>query len=126
MSRVLCYDIYMQPMRFIDEPVEIVFDEPPALEKKPECPDGFIWQGETFRVSQVLAEWFDFERRGRNAKNMRPEHASRASIHGSWGVGRFFFRVQVETGRVFELYYDRAPKDADHRKGAWFLYLERL
>jgi hypothetical protein len=115
----------MEPVHFIDEPVEVVFDTPPALEKKPDCPNGFIWQGENYRITEMLSEWFDFERRGRMAKNMRPAHTSRASVHGSWGVGRFFFRVRVESGQTFELYYDRAPQDADHRKGAWFLYLER-
>lgn len=58
------------------------------------------------------------------AVNMRPEHAAVASRRGSWGVGRFYYRVRTDTGRVFDLYYDRAPKSADDRKGAWFLYRE--
>jgi hypothetical protein len=36
----------------------------------------------------------------------------------------FYFRVQTEDGRVFDLYYDRAPKGSDHRKGKWFLFQE--
>jgi hypothetical protein len=32
--------------------------------------------------------------------------------------------VRVDTGQIFDLYYDRAPKNADDRKGAWFLYRE--
>jgi len=52
------------------------------------------------------------------------EHAAVAASRGSWGVGRFFFRVRVENGRLFELYYDRAPKDSGDRKGAWFLRCE--
>ena len=43
---------------------------------------------------------------------------------GSWGGGRDFCRVRAEGGRIFELYYARAPKDAGHRKGAWFLFQE--
>jgi hypothetical protein len=39
-------------------------------------------------------------------------------------VGRFYFRVRSETGQVFDLYYDRAIKDADDRLGHWFLYRE--
>lgn len=116
----------MDPSHFIDEPIAPVYDQPPLLEKKPECPDGFAWQGQVLRVEQLLAEWFDFERRGKNARNMRPAHASRASIKGSWGVGRYYFRVQVEGGRIFEIYYDRAPVDADRRKGSWFVLLERV
>jgi hypothetical protein len=26
--------------------------------------------------------------------------------------------------RIFDLYYDRAPKDINHRKGGWCLYRE--
>lgn len=115
----------MEPLQFIDEPVEILFDQEPALEKKPPCPNGFVWQGQTYRVTALLAEWFKFERKGRMAKNMRPAHSKRAAVYGSWGVGRFFFRVRVEGGRIFELYYDRAPVNADKRKGNWFLLAEQ-
>lgn len=59
------------------------------------------------------------------SRNMRPAHAARASRDGSWGVGRFYFRVTVHTGQMFEIYYDRAPEDVDNRKGGWFLLGER-
>jgi len=58
------------------------------------------------------------------AHNMRAEHAATAEVRGSWGVGRHYFRVRTFAGRIFDLYYDRAPKNADNRKGAWFLYRE--
>jgi hypothetical protein len=58
------------------------------------------------------------------ARNMRPAHAAVASGRGSLNVGRFFFRVKVNTGQIFDLYYDRAMKDLDHRKGEWFVYRE--
>ncbi len=112
-------------MRFIDEPIEVVFNQPPMLEKKPSCPDGFTWRGESYIIEEMLAEWFDYRRRGRMASNMQPEHAARASRAGSWGVGRFYFRVKVSGGRVFDLYYDRAPESAGDRKGHWVLYGER-
>jgi hypothetical protein len=73
----------------------------------------------------MLAEWHSYERRGRMADNMAPEHAARAASKGSWGVGRFFFRVRVGVGRVFDLYYDRTPENADKRKGRWVLLAER-
>ncbi len=114
-----------KPARFIDEPVEVAFNQPPALEKTPPCPDAFTWRGETFQVAEMLAEWSDFTRRGRMARNMQPQHAAVASHRGSWGVGRFFFRVRVQGGRIFEIYYDRTPKDAGDRKGKWFLFCER-
>ena len=113
-------------MRFIDEPIEVIFDLPPMLEKSPPCPQGFIWQMQTFRISELLAEWKDFRRRGRMGRNMIPPHLSRAERIGSWGVGRFFFRVRTEGGRIFEIYFDRAPADAGDRKGSWVLFGERL
>lgn len=112
------------PLRFISEPVTVYFDNPPALEKKPGCPSGFFWRGEELRIVETIAEWHDYQRRGRLARNMRPTHLSHAAQRGSWGVGMYYFRVVTEGGRIFDLYYDRAPKDADHRKGGWFLYRE--
>jgi hypothetical protein len=113
-------------MRFIDEPIEAQFDSPPLLEKSPPCPQGFIWQSQIFRIVELLAEWKDFRRRGRMGRNMIPPHLSRAERIGSWGVGRFFFRVRTEDGRIFEIYFDRAPADAGDRKGSWVLFGERL
>ncbi len=109
---------------FIGESITVAFDKTPTLSKKPGCPDGFVWQGETFEVVDLLREWQEYGRRGRMASNMRPANAALASQRGSWGVGRFYFRVRVEGGRIFELYYDRAPKDADRRKGSWTLTQE--
>ena len=113
------------PYRYIGEEIDVVFDNPPALEKAPECPSALIWRGETLKVLRLLEEWFDFRRRGKAARNMSPQHAGRASLHGSRGVGRFYFRVIVEDGRIFEIYYDRAPASVDEQKGNWFLLGER-
>jgi len=113
-------------MRFIDEPIDVIFDSPPLLEKSPPRPQGFTWQSQTFRIIELLAEWKDFRRRGRMGRNMIPPHLSRAERIGSLGVGRFFFRVRTEGGRIFEIYYDRAPTDAGNRKGSWVLFGERL
>src|SRR3989304_5908915 len=113
-------------MRFIDEPIEVIFDSPPMLEKSPPCPQGFTWHLLTFQFVALRAEWKDFLRRGRMGRNMIPPHLSRAERIGSWGVGRFFFRVRTEGGRIFEIYFDRAPADAGDRKGSWVLFGERL
>jgi hypothetical protein len=111
-------------LRFVAEPIEVHFDRPPALEKKPGCPDAFTWRGEICRIVEKLSEWHDYARRGRMARNMQPQHGAVASGRGSWGVGRDYFRVRVESGQVFDIYYDRAPKGAEARKGTWFLYRE--
>ena len=113
-----------QPTHFYDDPVQPIFDTPPAREKTPECPNGFIWNDKTYRVTEVLSAWSDFARRGKMAKNMRPAHAAVASSRGSLNVGRFYFRVRVDSGRVFDIYYDRAMKSLDDRKGQWVMYRE--
>ena len=112
------------PLHFYVEPIEVIFEKPPVYEKTPDCPDGFLWRGETYKVTRLIQAWFDFERRGRMARNMQPQHARVAANRGSLGVGRFYFLVEVQTRQVYELYYDRAIQDADHRKGAWFLSAE--
>lgn len=58
------------------------------------------------------------------ARNMRASSARKAARRGSWGVGRFYFRVRTEEKRVFDLYYDRAPKDAGDRIGHWYIWRE--
>lgn len=113
------------PLSFIDEPIEAIFDHPPALEKAPPCPSAFRWRDEIFPIQEMLAEWHDFRRRGRMGRNMQPAHAAAASNRGSWGVGRFYFRVRVKDGRIFEIYFDRAPKDVGDRKGSWFIMGQR-
>jgi hypothetical protein len=114
----------IKPLRFISEPIEVYFERPPVLEKKPGPPSAFTWRGEQYQIVEVLSEWHDYQRRGRMARNMQPKHAAAAERRGSWGVGQDYFRVRTADGRIFDLYYDRAPKDAGRRKGAWFLYRE--
>jgi hypothetical protein len=112
------------PERFIGAEVEVGFREEPLLEKKPSAPDYFQLGGETFVVKRLLQTWFEYGRSGRMSRNMRPANLRKAARRGSWGVGRFYFRVEVEDGRIFDLYYDRAPKDASDRKGSWTLWRE--
>lgn len=116
----------MPPTRFIGEPITVEFDQPPLFAKQPPCPARFIWQDETFTIVANLQEWRDYGRRGRMANNMRPENLKKAAKRGSWGVGRYYFRVQVANGRIFEIYYDRAPKGLAQRLGSWFLNREIL
>ncbi|MCJ7734000.1 MAG: DUF6504 family protein [Anaerolineales bacterium] len=113
-----------KPVRFIGEQIEVLFDKQPLHMKKPGCPDGFTWQAETYHVVKKVGEWQDYSRRGDMAHNMRPANAAKALRRGSWGVGRFYFRIQTGSGQIFDIYYDRAPKNAADREGAWFLYRE--
>lgn len=112
------------PLRFIDEEIEVRFDRPPALTRKPGAPDAFVWRGQERRVAEVISSWFDYSRKGTKAKNMQPAHLQVAARRGSWGVGRFTFRVRTNDDRVFDLYYDRAPENAGDREGHWWLLHE--
>lgn len=114
----------MEPIKFIGEEIEVLFDKPPSLSKRPGCPDGFIWRGETYGVSELISEWRDFARRGRFSRNMQPHNQRKALRRGSFGVGRFYFLVRTTGGRIFELYYDRAPKSVDDKSGSWSLFRE--
>jgi hypothetical protein len=107
--------------QFIGATVEVEFDQPPAFPRRPPCPDRWVWEGRTYHVASVEAEWNDFGRRGRMASNMRPDHLARAGRAGSFGVGRFYFRVRTAEDRVFDLYYDRAAATAG-RASPWTLF----
>ncbi len=114
----------IRPIHFIGEAIQVEFDQPPALEKRPGCPDRFTWRERTYHIVALLNEWHDYTRRGRMASNMRPTHAAVAARRGSWGVGRDYYRVRTDTRQIFDIYYDRAPQSIDERKGTWFLYQE--
>ena len=111
----------LKPIRFIGSQIEVQFDKKPVYKKKPGCPARFIWNGQKFAVIEELSEWQDFGRSGNMAHNMRPANMAKALRRGSWGVGRFYFRVMTDCNRIFDIYYDRAPKDARERLGSWYL-----
>jgi hypothetical protein len=113
-----------RPIRFIDEEIEVEFDRPPALSKKPGAPDRFRWNSERFHTVRLVSTWFDYGRKGDMARNMAPAHLEAAQRRGSWGVGRFYFRVVTRDERAFDLYYDRAPRGAGDRTGQWILWRE--
>jgi len=114
------------PIRFIGAPIEVTHDRPPGLQKRPGPPDGFVWEGRTYRVVDVLREWHDYRMRGKTLafyiKEQGSYRAKAARRRGSWGVGRDYYRVRTETGEIFDLYYDRAPQGPGRGKGGWFLY----
>ncbi|MBC8509071.1 MAG: hypothetical protein ISR58_09700 [Anaerolineales bacterium] len=110
--------------RFIGENIEVQYDKPPTFEKTPGCPDRFFWDGLPYTIIEMLSQWHDFSRSGSMAHNMRPSSMKKARRRGSYGVGRFYFRVRTKNDRFFEIYYDRAVKSVDDRKGEWVLLRE--
>jgi hypothetical protein len=112
------------PIRFLSAEIVVEHRTSPLLSKKPTAPDSFLWNEQRYEVEQLISSWFDYSRRGRMAMNMRPQNLKKAEARGSRGVGRFYFRVRVEGGRVFDIYYDRAPRDAGDHEGSWILWRE--
>jgi len=81
-------------------------------------------------VAEVLREWHDYRMRGKTAsfyvKERGSFRAKAAERSGSWGVGRDYYRVRTGSGEVFDIYYDRAPREQGGRKGSWFLFQQLL
>ncbi len=115
---------------FIGAAIQVLYDQPPAFEKRPGPPNGFVWEGKTFKVTAVLREWHDYDLRGKSlsfyVKEQGSYRAKAAKRRGTWGVGRDYFRVRTESGEVFDLYYDRDPGGPGGRKGSWFLFQQIL
>ena len=107
--------------KYIGEEITVVLPGADLLERTPECPLSFTWREREICVDQLLNQWTDFSRKGKNNRNMREEHLQRAAVRGSWGVGRFYFEVCDADGVVYTLYYDRSPASSSDRKGTWIL-----
>ncbi len=95
-------------LHLITNPIQVQFSEPPRFVRKPHCPQSFIWKGHPYQIEALLREW-------RHSNSPRISSAKRRL-----GVARIYFRVQVTTGRIFDIYYDPAGD------GAWILSAEHL
>jgi len=112
-----------QPV-YIGEEIFAGYTKPQRVIKTPACPDFIEWNDKTYKIETLLSEWKDFSRKGRFNRNMSLAHKKHALISGSWGVGRFNFRVETASGRIFDIYYDREPGGGSNRKGNWVLFRE--
>lgn len=111
-------------MYFIGAEITVELPEGVYLEKKPPPPLAWTWADQRFEVAEMLAEWHRYGRAEIRTQGGRPPYAQRSGrTQGSWGVGRVFYRLRTGDGRIFDLYYDRAPK-GQIRGGAWVLWRE--
>lgn len=80
------------PARFIGAPIQVAYDRPPPLEKRPGPPDSFAWQGRIYRVVAVLRGWHDYRQRGKTrafyVKERGSYRARAAERRGTWGAHR--------------------------------------
>jgi hypothetical protein len=116
-------------MEFYAEEIEVRFEKEPTLEKKPGLPAAFTWRDREYVIVELLGEWHDYRKRGASKAFYEKERGSywvgNTQRHGSWGVGGDHYRVRTESGEVFDIYYDRAPK-GQRRKGQWILSRRHL
>lgn len=111
-------------MRFIGREINVKLPPGFSLEKKPPLPEAFDWQGRTHAIVEMLATWHRYGKPEMRTQGGRaPYYVRSGRTQGSWGQGRDYYRVRTEDGRLFDLYYDRAPK-GQRRVGAWFLWRE--
>lgn len=114
----------IKPISFINQEIQVEFDQHPLYSRTPIPPNRFFWKGEVWEIQEVIGEWKDFDRRGKTAHNMRPSNLLKAAKRGSRGVGRFYYRVMTGDERIFQIYFDRAAWDQESKQGKWFLYAE--
>ena len=112
--------------RYIVQEILVGFDLEPLVIKSPICPSYFEWKDKKYVITRVLLEWKDFSRRGKVARNIRSAHIVRASVYGSKGVGKFYFRILTQSDQIFDIYYDRASKDSVDYLGRWIIFREIL
>lgn len=97
-------------MRFVDEAVEPekdTFDTERMASGEPGLPRVFRWRGQVYEVVSVVRSW----------------HTTGPCRHGSpeMYVRRHWYEVEVDTGEVMRLYFDRQPqKGGKPRK--WWLF----
>lgn len=111
-------------MDFHADEIEVRFHKEPMLDKRPGLPAAFTWRGREYVIVELVKEWHDYRKRGKSKAFYKKERGSywvtSSQRRGSWGVGRDYYRVRTESGEVFDIYYDRAPKRRK-RKGQWIL-----
>ncbi len=113
-----------QKPEYFGEIITVDFDKPMLFAKNPKCPDMFFWRGKEFHIAELLSQWQEFSRKGKYSHNMKDAHLQLAATRGSLGVGRFYFRVQTDDSRIFDIYYDRTIKNSIETGGFWVLFQE--
>mgnify|MGYP001546867980 CR=1 FL=1 len=116
--------VILRPIHFINEVISVHHEIEPVYKRTPTPPNSFEWHDETFQITEIMLEWKDFDRRGKNAHNMRPSSKLKAAKRGSRAVGRFYFRVMTDHDRIFQIYFDRANWDVETQTGSWVLHSE--
>ncbi len=98
---------------FVCEPIKPagVFDASRMARGEPGLPTAFEWRDDTYRVAQVLESW----------KSTGP------CTHGSGEVylRKHWYRVLVDDGSSWVIYFDRKARSRAQAHVRWHLYTRR-
>lgn len=94
--------------QFVSEsivPVAGTFDVRGIAKGEPGLPGRFVWRGDEYTVSEVLAVW----------KTSSPDTTGEVYLRRHW------WEVRTDSGHVMKLYFER-QKNRKDAKARWFVY----
>jgi hypothetical protein len=97
----------------ISEPIEPLagtFDTAAMARGEPGLPVGFRWRGRVHRIVELLAAW---------------KKSSREGGVGELYLRRHCYRLRMDDGAIWEIYFTRQAQAGPSRRAArqrWFLY----
>lgn len=96
---------------FISEPIEPVggHDTVAMGQGLPGLPKAFMWRGEKVRVASVMTTW-----KASSAEGGRPG--------GERYLRRHYFRLRMNSGDAWTVYFLRQTPRSGSPKARWFLY----
>jgi len=96
-------ELISEPLR----PIRGTFDTRAMGRGEPGLPTGFIWRERTFRVVEVLETW---------------KHSEREGGSGELYLRRHYFKLRMEDGAIWTVYFVRQTPKTGNVKQRWFLY----
>ncbi len=97
---------------FISEPIDP--DGPPPTGRgpaigEPHLPGAFVWRGQSYRVGELIASWKQSSREGGRAG-------------GEAYLRRHVYKLLMDDGATWTLYFTRQAPSSGRRSARWFLY----
>jgi hypothetical protein len=97
---------------FVSEPIVPLagtFRSTDMAQGLPGLPRGFSWRGAGYVVTAEVGSW----------KESGPE---RGRLHGERYLRRHYFRLRMQDGAIWTVYFLRHVSPSASRKRRWFLY----
>ncbi len=90
-------------------PVRGTSDSAPMAAGLPGLPEGFVWRGKSFGISEVLEQWKQTSREGGRAG-------------GQMYLRRHCYTLRMSDGSIWSVYFVRQTPKSGSPKTRWFLY----